>query len=79
MIANAIEWNVVDYERNMAVSLMWYLNIEIFEKIPSELRTTVVESIVLHTRLLCDILLSRVEGADITLNRLLPTTVTCRG
>jgi hypothetical protein len=66
-------WEVFDYERDMAIKLSQMLIAPQFETLPWEFRNAVVESLVIHTRVLTEIVLS--EGTrpdDITLKKLLP-------
>lgn len=67
------EWDVFDYEFTMARVLCNQLAPERFSELSPILQAAVVESLVLHTRILADILLSKKGGTDdITLQELLP-------
>jgi hypothetical protein len=66
-------WTIFDYERDMAIKLSQMLITPEFETLPWEFRNAVVESLVIHTRVITEIVLS--EGTrpdDITLKKLLP-------
>jgi hypothetical protein len=64
---------VFDYERNMALDLFDIMNGSAFQTFERTLKNAVVESLVLHTRILCDILTSKSSrDDDITLRKLLP-------
>ena len=66
-------WTVFDYERDMAIKLSQLLITPEFETLPGEFQNAIVESLVIHTRVVTEIILS--EGTrpdDITLKKLLP-------
>jgi hypothetical protein len=69
-------WEVFDYERNMSVALWNRLVDSNFHALPWEVKNAIVESLVLHTRILADILTSKSKYTDdITLQKVLPTFV----
>lgn len=69
-------WHVFDYERDMVMKLSHRLVPEQMDQLEWDIRNAVVESAVLHTRVLCDILLSKgTRDDDITLHKLIPDFV----
>ena len=65
-------WDVFDYERSMVVALSRRMTSAALAQLDWDVRNAVVESAVLHTRILCDVLLSRgTEADEITLKKLL--------
>jgi hypothetical protein len=67
------DWAVLDYECNIALSLCQYLPEEIYRSLSWELQNAVVESLVLHTRILTELVLGEKNYADdITLKKLIP-------
>ncbi len=67
-------WVVVEYEVKMYLTTHTIvLNQGLFAQLPRDLKNAVTESAVLHTRILCDVFLSRAVGVDdIQLSRLFP-------
>jgi hypothetical protein len=73
IMAAGDEWTVLRYEWNMARLLFAYLLPQKYDALELTLQNAVVECLVLHTRILAEILLSDGKGADdIRLERLLP-------
>lgn len=67
-------WRVVDYEWAMASKLWRYLAAEDLQQYDLVLQNAVVESLVLHSRILVEILISKGYGDDdIRLDKLLPS------
>lgn len=66
-------WAIFDYERSMGTGIQLFLRPDMHPMLPEPLRNAAVESLILHTRSLVDILVSknRQEG-ELTLNHLLP-------
>lgn len=73
--ANADQWTIFDYEATMLVE-MWNLGVTgARARLPGAVQNATVESMLLHLRILVDILLSRdgTKSDDIKLKELLPS------
>lgn len=68
------QWAVVEYEVKMYLATHGVIfNPHLFDRLPRALKNAATECAVLHTRILCDVFLSRgKEPDDICLDRLLP-------
>lgn len=67
------DWTVYDYEVDMFKGLLSLCRSDIFEQHSRYVQNAIVEALLLHTRILADILLSRDSASDaVTLKTLLP-------
>lgn len=67
-------WSVFDYEWKMASELWRYLSPEELGRYDLAIQNAVVESLVLHSRILVEILISKGSGDDdIRLDKLMPS------
>ncbi len=68
-------WVVIDYEVDMFISLCRLLKPgnQVYAAMPHHIKNAIVESALLHCRILADIILSRgIDNDDICLSKLLP-------
>jgi hypothetical protein len=70
-------WVIYGYERDMVLALCSHVptpeTVKEFEALPWEFQNATIECLVLHTRVLTDILISKASHSDdITLTKLLP-------
>jgi hypothetical protein len=73
-LAKGDEWDVFEYEWNMARLLWATLAANTYQNFEQTIKNVVVEGLVLHTRILIEILLSnKGEPDDIVLSELMPT------
>jgi hypothetical protein len=68
----ADQWRVLDYEVQMFNGLLALCHGNIRNSFPWPIPNAITESLLLHARILVDILLSRGRGDDIKLDNLLP-------